>query len=474
MLDLILFSQYVRLILKLFSVLGAVSLFGLWVSGLGTKLLKGIYGFEDNQEVTKFSLLAVCFALVIGVYWMLRTTKYSVFAELVGMKYAPRAKLGTLVSTVLIVFFYNLIVDKVQKHRLFAIVCSAYAFVFAAIAILWKLDFSVATGPLFDWIPGRALGWIYFWAVESLGGIIVGAVFWSFVASSTKTESAKRGYALIVLGGQVGNFFGPAFNAGYVSLIGTQNQILVIVALLLMIPLVMEFYMKVVPARLQESDDAAFAKNKKKTGVFEGLRLLATRPYLMGVAIVSTIYEVVGTISDYQFRVLANAQFSGEAFTIFDSFYAMVIAVVALMFSFGGMSFLLRNLGVGVSLLCYPISLVFVVLALWLKPTLWTFFIGMVVVKAFSYALNSPIKEMIYLPTSKDAKMKAKSIIESFGSKGAKGLGSVVTDALKSDVLLLINAGSMISLGVLGAWILVAFFVGRKYEDLRAKNEIVQ
>lgn len=473
MFDISVFSAYVRLALKLFTVVGLASAFLLWVSGNLGRMLKAMYNFDDDAEMTKFSLLALCFSLVIGTYWMLRTTKDAVFNELVGVSYIPRAKQGTILLIILVLFLFNFIVDRVRKHRLFTIVCVFYSALFAGIALAWKLGLAPMTGPLFDWIPGRALGWTYYWAVETLGGVLVGAVFWPFVSSTTKTESAKRGYPFIFLGAQLGNFVGPAFNAGYSTIVGNQNLILMIAGLLMLIPVIIEYYMAVIPAHLHESDDSAVSSKKKKTGVLEGLRLLATRPYLMGVAVVSVIYEVTGTITDYQFKVLSNQQFIGSEFTAFMSFFAMVSALVAMAFAAGGTSFVVRKFGVRLSLLGYPLSVAAVVLLLWLKPTLWGFFVGMVVIKAFAYALNSPVKELLYLPTSKDAKMKAKGFIEGIGGKGAKGVGAVITDNLKGNIPLLINVGSLVSLGIIGLWIIIALMVGSKYDQLRSEDKIV-
>lgn len=48
-------------------------------------------------------------------------------------------------------------------------------------------------------------------------------------------------------------------------------------------------------------------ENKKtQAGFFDGLRLILTIPYIGGVALVSTLYEVVATITDYQMKVLAH------------------------------------------------------------------------------------------------------------------------------------------------------------------------
>ena len=51
---------------------------------------------------------------------------------------------------------------------------------------------------------------------------------------------------------------------------------------------------------------------------------------------------------------------------------------------------------------------------------LWMLFTIMVIIKALSYALSSPAREMLYSVTSDAIKFKAKSWIDVFGAHGAK------------------------------------------------------
>ena len=48
------------------------------------------------------------------------------------------------------------------------------------------------------------------------------------------------------------------------------------------------------------------AKSEKKTGPIEGLKLLLSKPYLMGILGIATLYEIIGTILDYQMKFLAD------------------------------------------------------------------------------------------------------------------------------------------------------------------------
>jgi len=57
--------------------------------------------------------------------------------------------------------------------------------------------------------PLAVLGCTIYLATESFGSLVV-ALFWSFTASSSKTDEAKRGFPLIVAAAQVGAVCGSA------------------------------------------------------------------------------------------------------------------------------------------------------------------------------------------------------------------------------------------------------------------------
>ena len=104
---------------------------------------------------------------------------------------------------------------------------------------------------------------------------------------------------------------------------------------------------------------------------------------------------------------------------------------LSFLFSFLGTSFVIRSLGLRLTLLLFPSMCLGVILVVRTFPDLWVVFGAMMMLKGFSYALNNPTKEILYQPTSQGVKYKSKSWIDIFGARGSKALGSIVTDAFK-------------------------------------------
>ena len=166
-----------------------------------------LYGDLSVHEVKKFGLLALMFFNIIGSYWLLRPLKDGIFYTIVGLEYLPYAKMMSFIVIVPLILVYSKLVDLYSKHWLVYIIATAYASLFAIVALLLLSPTVGLANTESD--PWRLLGWVTYFGIESYGSIVV-ALFWSFVASCTSSGSAKKGYALIVTGGQIGSILGPS------------------------------------------------------------------------------------------------------------------------------------------------------------------------------------------------------------------------------------------------------------------------
>ncbi len=445
------------------------------------KPLKAIWGDLTSQEVKKFGILSSIFFLVIGIYWMLKTMKDPIFDLHVGFRYQPWAKIASLLFVALTVIFYSKLVDWFKKQTVFYIICSFYGLGFMTLAyLLAHPQLFVAHLCL---IPGNILGWITYLFIESFGSIMP-ALFWAFVASNTTTESAKRGYAMIATCTQVGTIFGPLFISNYSARFGLPVFFAISGLLILFIPMIILLYTKVIPG---ECTDSSSSSSKGGSGFTEGLRLLLTRPYLMGVFAIATLYEFIGAILDFQKGMLISSNYpskldGGAAFAWFKGLEGSAIGVVSLFFAMFGTSFFMRKFGLKFCLISFPtvigltVTTVFSMYMLGASAyqLMWVFFGAVVLIKGLNYALNNPSKEVLYIPTSKDVKYKTKGWIDAFGARLLKTCGAGVNNALSSSLCTLLSVGTFISLGIIGVWIYAAGYVSNSFDTLQKENKIVE
>ena len=447
------------------------------------------YFYPDlkKDEIKRFGLLAVIFFFIIGAYWLLRLIKQTIFLTVAfpeclgwapqqGCLFQPTAKFWSPFVVLIMVLIYSKLVDLVKKHQLFYIICSFYATLFAACAGFLFIKDMYGAHVLGKYTLAL-MGWLSYFTIESFGSLVV-ALFWSFTNSITDSEAAKRGFPFIIVVAQIAAILGSGalFFSGS---IGALWPILLIASLLVaaVIPLVRYFILHI-PHNQMIGNTAAAATEKKKEGFIEGfisgLTLLFSRPYLLGVLVISTLYEAIAQIVEYQmnrYALMLPAYKNSEiAFAQFQSTYGMGINIVSFLIALLGTSYIIKRFGVRISLLIYPVAFAFTLLGLYTyfqmgvttTALLWASFTAMIIIKGVGYAVNNPTKEMMYIPTSKDAKFKSKGWIDTFGSRFAKAGGAQVTDAYKTNLSDLMIYGSFIGFGLIGIWIIAALFVGSK------------
>lgn len=432
-------------------------------------------GFESPEERKKFSILAVLFGLTIGVYWLFRPLKDSVFLTMVGRDYQPWAKILSIFVTILSVMVYSRLVDKYPRHKLLY----GYSVFYALLSIVFAffiIDPSVGLANTTE-DPHRYLGWLFFLFVESFGSTMV-ALFWSFVADTTTPDSARRGYALIVLGAQSGGVIIPLLGKIVINYSSSGSAMLICVLGICCIPAVVYYFMHTVSRKQLKGFDGsknALEKGKKtKIKFLDGLYLVATRPYVLAIFTMVAFYEVVIIMIDFQFKWLAKAEYTGDALTNFFTTYAITINVIAVLSVLLGSKSIMRRLGLSRTLLLLPIVVGAAAIIVNMNPVLWVAFVVMVMCKSINYSLNQPAKEQLYIPTSKDTKYKAKAWIDMFGIRFSKGTASAI-NTLRP--FLGIATFTMMSLGLsavlIGVWFFAAMFLGKEHSAAIEQDRIV-
>lgn len=459
-----------------------------------TSVVQFFYPDLRKDEIKKFGLLSSIFFLIIGTYWLLRLLKNTIFLKVAfpeclgwapqqGCLFQPIAKFWSPFVVLAMVLIYSKLIDLVRRHQLFYIICAFYGVLFAGFAatLFVKEVYGVqALGKL----TLAIMGWISYFTIESFGSLVV-ALFWSFTNSITDSDAAKRGFPFIVAMAQIAAIIGSG-TLYFSGSIGSLWPILFTASLLVLsiIPLV-HYFITHIPAD-QLVDTSAAKAEKRKEGFIEGfvsgLTLLFTRSYLLGVLVISTFYETVSQIIEYQMNAYATPLFDEIGFAKFQSTYGMGINTISFLVALLGTSYIIKNFGIRVSLLIYPVIFALTLLGVlsyfMTSPSttalLWVIFTAMIIIKGVGYAVNNPTKEMMYIPTSKDAKFKSKGWIDTFGSRFAKAGGAQVTNAFKYNLSELMIFGSFFGFGLIGIWMLAAIFVGYKNKQLVDKGQIVE
>ena len=84
------------------------------------------------------------------------------------------------------------------------------------------------------------------------------------------------------------------------------------------------------------------------------------------------------------------------------------------------------------------------------------------------YSLNNTVRQMLFLPTTREEKYKAKQAIDSFFWRAGDVLSAVVV-AVGVNLLMLSTRGfALVNVVLVVAWLVLAVLVGRRYDRLAA------
>lgn len=439
--------------------------------------------FASKEEINKFLRLGLTFALVIGVYWTLRPLKDSIFSSMVNTSLDPKhvgdflpvAKIVSLVLLIPLVIIYSKLVERYPRQKMFyalGIIYAVITLVFGILFMMPGIGLSNTTGSLW-----RITGWLWYVFVESYGSLVV-ALFWAFAADITSPESAKRGFGLTVMIGQLGSIAGPLFLTKYgTRYLGSASVVLMCVPLILLMVLSVRYFLAVTPKDQlvgYHGKDEEKVEAQHEPGFFEGLRLMLSQPYLLGIFGVVAIYEILATIIDYNFKSIGMAQFTNvddRSFYLGD--YAILVNLVAFLCLLFGVSNIQRYLGTTVSLALMPFIICGMVGLFLIYNNAFVLFWIMVTAKAINYALNGPVLKQLYVPTTTDVKYKSQAWIDTFGSRSSKATGSLFNIGSRmlgtwfTPVLALVA-------GLLGGvWFFIALFLGKTHKKAVDRNEVV-
>ncbi len=446
---------------------------------IALSMLKKWFGPFTKAEFRRYLMLGITFAFVIGIYWTMRVLKDSIFGSVVvgqNRELLAYAKIVSMLLLFPVIAVYSKLLHRFQRAHMIYFMMAVYA----SLLVFWGIFFSLPGVGLANTVasPWRISGWLWYTFVESWGSLVV-ALFWAFVADISDAKSARYGFPLIVLIGQLGGIAGPFLVKvpKYFKFTSSAPLIFILAALVVMTALLVVWFMAVTPKEeLSGFSGAHTAKaDEEEPGFLEGLRLLLSKRYLLGIFAIISFFEIIATFIDFNFKNMVFATFDTEmARSAYLGGWASTINTVSLICILLGVNNIQRWLGVRAALAILPCIIGGIVLAFntfYVIDVLYWLMIG---AKAINYALNGPTMKQLYVPTSKDVKYKAQAWIETFGSRCAKASSSgmnALTKALGLPLYLAVIFYT--SMGLLAFWVLIGLYLGKQYNQAIKENRVV-
>jgi AAA family ATP:ADP antiporter len=213
--------------------------------------------------------------------------------------------------------------------------------------------------------------------------------------------------------------------------------------------------------------------SRSRRGTF---RLVFQNRYLLLVAFLALVLNWVNTTGEYilgrtvegaaQAAVAAgtaNGLSVSEYIGRFYSQFFFAVNVLGLTVQLFVVSRLLKYFGVRAAVMVLPVIALFGYAILAFAPILALVRVVKIAENATDYSVQNTVRNVLFLPTSRDEKYKAKQAIDSFFVRGGDVLSALLVFVGTTMLGLKANGFALINLVLAVVWVLIALAIGREY-----------
>jgi ATP:ADP antiporter, AAA family len=298
------------------------------------------------------------------------------------------------------------------------------------------------------------------------------AQFWAFVNDVYTKEQGKRLIPMVVVGASLGAWLGAAYAGRFISTAGPYVPGLIacgIVAACIVI-------VKVVSASQvrRESKERA-AEAESPLGKEGGFELIRKDRYLLLIAALIVVLNLVNTTGEFVLGKLvvqqAEQMFGADEASreerekfiggFFGSNYFAVVNLVGFLVQMLLVSRIIKYLGVGGALFIHPLIALVGYGSAFFTPSLAFVRNIKILDNATDYSLNNTLKQALWLPTSREAKYKAKAAVDSFFMRSGDVLSAGLV-YLGSVLAFTLPVFAAVNVGLAAVWLVIVTLLSRE------------
>lgn len=360
-------------------------------------------------------LLTLNVFLLLTAYYVIKPVREALILDIEsGAEYKSYASAAIAVLLLVVVPLYARAASRMEPNRLVVGVTLFFSTHLVGFYIL-------------DSIPAvHALLGVPFYLWVGIFNMMVVAQFWAFANDVYTLEQGKRLFPLVGIGASVGAALGAKISALLVEPLGVSQLMLVSAVLLGGCAALTQ----VVHHRERNRDATRGKRQPKepakdsKSGAFG---MVLSNRYLSSIAVFAVIFTFANSNGEYVVGAmvseaaeqaeaagtlggLTTGQYIGQFYGDF-YFYVNVLGVLLQMFL---VSRLVKWWGLRVAFFVLPV----IMLASWsviaILPVLAILRVGKTVENAVDYSVNNTVRQLLWLPTSAEAKYKGKQAVDTF------------------------------------------------------------
>ena len=403
-------------------------------------------------------LMALNLFLLLGAYYMLKTVREVLILSQGGAEVKSYSSAGQAALLLVVVPLFGIIASRVNRVRLVTGVTLFFASNLAIFIALGKMGLREGVA-FFLWV--------------GIFNVLVIAQLWAFANDIYTQKQGERLFPFVGLGGSLGAWIGAVAAARAIRPAGPYG-LMTAAAFLLVCCAALTVWMDRHTSRRQDAGkQKESAKPLSKEG---GFQLIFRDRYLLLIAALVVLLNIVNTSGEFMLSKLVVAKaaslypnavamaadrqrYIGEFYGSYFSWFN-IIGVVLQTFL---VSRIFKAIGVGGALFVGPCIALAGYSVILVAPLLPLVRVLKIMDNSSDYSIQSTAGQALFLPTSREAKYKAKAAIDAFFKRfgdvlyaGVVYVGTALGFAL--------SAFAALNLAFTVIWIFIAVALAREYK----------
>jgi AAA family ATP:ADP antiporter len=436
-------------------------------------LLGWVAEVHAGEGVTALLLLLNVF-LVLSAYYLLKTVREPLVLAAPGGGAAVKSYASAAIALLLLglVPAYGALAARVSRVRL---VNGVTAFFIACLVgfFVWARAVGTDAGTHADGGSALALG-VAFFVWVGVFNLMVVAQFWAFANDVYTVEQGKRLFAIVALGASLGAIVGAFAADPLTHRLGIYPLMAIAAGLLggsMVLTNLVHLRERARPRRKKTDDPEA------GIGGRGGFALVLSDRYLFLIGLLLLVLNLVNTTGEYilgkTLTELASHEVAqgtlaqgdvGKWIASFYSSYFVWVNVIGAVVQAGLVSRVIKHAGVRGALLVLPMVALGAYTTLAFVPLLGIIRIAKIAENSLDYSLNNTARQSLFLPTSREAKYKAKQAVDTVFVRAGDLLSAALVFVGTTWLAFSPANFAMVNGVLILAWLAIAWTLGQTFE----------
>ena len=411
------------------------------------RVVSNVEGHEIKAVVGSFLFVIV----LMSAYYILRPVRDAMASDWTDAEVSWLWTLNFFISTA-VVALYGVLVSRFRLRLLVPSIYGIFALTFLS---FYALASTMADRTLVDKS-------FYVWvSVFSLFHI---SVFWSFMSDLFSKEQAGRLFGIIAAGASVGGLIGPSIPSFFSASLGADNLMLLASAMLL-VPIPIIFYLQSLKSSDLHNESLAAQTPQIKIGgnPFAGFKLFFSNPYLLAIGLFIFLYTGISSFVYFELKNLLSDLSRAERTAVWAQMdlAVNVLSIAVGLFATGR---IVGKFGMPVTIALIPVLICAGLIIVAISPFLGVVVALQVIRRAGNYAVTRPAREVLFTRVDREARFKAKPVIDIVAYRGGDMLMAWFFTGLTQGLGLGLAAVAAVGAGIAALWSIVGIYLGRWFE----------